>query len=64
MDVRRFFATGISFGIHEWRGSGPPTLHVHHLDDEAWHLLDGQERRCLCQRASLTRTRLGRMRAI
>jgi mannose-6-phosphate isomerase-like protein (cupin superfamily) len=25
----------------EWRGSGPATLHVHHSDDEAWHVLEG-----------------------
>jgi hypothetical protein len=27
--------------IHEWRGSGPAALHVHHADDDAWHVLDG-----------------------
>lgn len=32
---------GASFSIHEWRGSGPPHLHVHHEDDEAWHVLEG-----------------------
>jgi len=37
-----FSATGISFSIHEWRGSGPATLHVHHFDDEAWHVLEGE----------------------
>lgn len=37
-----FSASGISFGIHEWRGSGPATLHLHHSDDEAWHILDGE----------------------
>jgi mannose-6-phosphate isomerase-like protein (cupin superfamily) len=37
-----FSAVGISFGIHEWRGSGPAALHVHHSDDEAWHVLDGE----------------------
>src|SRR5437868_14518524 len=37
----RFSATGNSFCIHEWRGSGPATLHVHHADDEAWHVLEG-----------------------
>jgi len=36
-----FSASGVSFGIHQWRGSGPATLHVHHSDDEAWHVLDG-----------------------
>jgi mannose-6-phosphate isomerase-like protein (cupin superfamily) len=38
---RRFSAEGSSFSIHEWRGSGPPLLHVHHADDEAWHVLEG-----------------------
>jgi quercetin dioxygenase-like cupin family protein len=28
--------------MHEWRGSGPALLHVHHADDEAWHVLEGQ----------------------
>jgi mannose-6-phosphate isomerase-like protein (cupin superfamily) len=37
-----FSASGNSFGIYEWRGSGPATLHVHHSDDEAWHVLDGE----------------------
>ncbi len=37
-----FSATGASFSIHEWRGSGPATLHVHHSDDEAWHVLEGE----------------------
>ena len=37
-----FSASGTSFEIHEWRGSGPATLHVHLSDDEAWHVLDGQ----------------------
>ena len=34
-------ATDASFVIQEWRGSGPATLHVHHADDEAWHVLEG-----------------------
>jgi quercetin dioxygenase-like cupin family protein len=38
----RFSADGSSFSIHEWRGSGPAELHVHHSDDEAWHVLDGE----------------------
>jgi quercetin dioxygenase-like cupin family protein len=42
MKPARFSAAGTSFGIHEWRGSGPATLHVHHADDEAWHVLDGE----------------------
>ena len=37
-----FSAIGASFSIHEWRGSGPAILHVHHSDDEAWHVLEGQ----------------------
>lgn len=42
MAASRFSASGTSFGIHEWRGSGPATLHVHHSDDEAWHVLQGE----------------------
>jgi uncharacterized RmlC-like cupin family protein len=34
-------ADGVSFSVHEWRGSGPPQMHVHHEDDEAWHVLAG-----------------------
>ena len=34
-------ATGQSFDIHEWSGSGPDYLHVHYSDDEAWHVLEG-----------------------
>jgi mannose-6-phosphate isomerase-like protein (cupin superfamily) len=37
----RFSAVGRSFSIYEWRGSGPAALHIHHADDEAWHVLDG-----------------------
>lgn len=37
----RFAAAGESFVIREWRGSGPAALHVHHADDEAWHVLEG-----------------------
>jgi len=37
-----FSASGNSFSIYEWRGSGPARLHVHHSDDEAWHVLDGE----------------------
>jgi mannose-6-phosphate isomerase-like protein (cupin superfamily) len=37
----RITAVGTSFCLYEWRGSGPPTLHVHHADDEAWHVLEG-----------------------
>lgn len=42
MNPARFSASGRSFAIHEWRGSGPATLHVHHSDDEAWHVLEGE----------------------
>lgn len=34
-------AMGSSFDVHEWSGSGPDYLHVHHSDDEAWHILEG-----------------------
>jgi mannose-6-phosphate isomerase-like protein (cupin superfamily) len=34
-------ATGKSFVIHEWKGSGPGYMHVHYTDDEAWHVLEG-----------------------
>jgi quercetin dioxygenase-like cupin family protein len=37
-----FSAAGSSFEIHEWRGSGAATLHIHNSDDEAWHVLDGE----------------------
>jgi mannose-6-phosphate isomerase-like protein (cupin superfamily) len=40
-ESRRIAADGKSFAVHEWRGSGPPYLHVHHEDDEAWHVLEG-----------------------
>ena len=42
MDPAPFSASGASFSIHEWRGSGPATLHLHHSDDEAWHVLEGE----------------------
>jgi quercetin dioxygenase-like cupin family protein len=42
MNTAPFSAAGASFEIHEWRGSGPATLHVHHSDDEAWHILEGE----------------------
>ena len=42
MPLSPFSATGNSFSIHEWRGCGPATLHVHHSDDEAWHVLEGE----------------------
>ncbi len=34
-------ASGGAFSVHEWEGSGPAYLHVHHDDDEAWHVLEG-----------------------
>ena len=34
-------ATGLTFDIQEWSGSGPDYLHVHYSDDEAWHILEG-----------------------
>lgn len=34
-------ASGQSFDVQEWSGSGPGYLHVHHADDEAWHVLEG-----------------------
>ncbi len=34
-------ADGQSFGVYEWSGSGPEYMHVHHADDEAWHVLEG-----------------------
>src|SRR5579871_5507391 len=42
MQPTLFSASGNSFSVHEWRGSGPATLHVHHSDDEAWHVLEGE----------------------
>jgi mannose-6-phosphate isomerase-like protein (cupin superfamily) len=42
MHSATFSASGNSFSIHEWHGSGPATLHVHHSDDEAWHVLEGE----------------------
>ena len=40
-DQRPIAADGLSFAVHEWRGSGPAYLHVHYADDEAWHVLEG-----------------------
>lgn len=34
-------ADGVTFSVHQWRGSGPPQLHIHDADDEAWHVLEG-----------------------
>ena len=39
--AQRVMAPGASFSIKEWRGSGPAALHIHHADDEAWHVLEG-----------------------
>jgi mannose-6-phosphate isomerase-like protein (cupin superfamily) len=41
---QRVAADGGSLSIHEWSGSGPPRLHLHHEDDEAWHVLEGSLR--------------------
>ncbi|HEV7217217.1 MAG TPA: cupin domain-containing protein [Chloroflexota bacterium] len=41
---RPIAADGMSFAVHEWRGSGPAYLHVHYADDEAWHVLEGNLR--------------------
>jgi uncharacterized cupin superfamily protein len=32
---------GRDWSLHRWSGSGPGYLHVHHQDDEAWHVLSG-----------------------
>ena len=37
-------ARGKTLVVQEWQGSGPTYLHVHHGDDEAWHVLDGTVR--------------------
>jgi mannose-6-phosphate isomerase-like protein (cupin superfamily) len=37
-------AVGTSLVIHEWRGCGPPYMHIHRSDDEAWHVLEGSLR--------------------
>ena len=41
---QRVQADGRTMSIHQWRGSGPPAMHVHHEDDEAWHVLRGELR--------------------
>ena len=38
---QKLAATGQSFEIYEWSGSGPDYLHVHLSDDEAWYVLEG-----------------------
>ena len=35
---------GESLVIREWTDSGPSYLHIHHADDEAWHVLEGSLR--------------------
>lgn len=35
------FAAGKSLIVHEWSGSGPAFMHLHHSDDEIWHVLEG-----------------------
>ena len=35
-------AAGQSLVVQEWSGSGPVYMHVHHSDDEAWHVLEGK----------------------
>ncbi len=37
-------AVGTSLVVHEWTGSGPPYVHIHHSDDGAWHVLEGSLR--------------------
>lgn len=37
-------AAGTSLVIREWTMSGPAYLHVHHSDDEAFHVLEGRLR--------------------
>ena len=34
-------AAGQSLVIREWTMPGPYYMHVHHSDDEAWHVLEG-----------------------
>lgn len=34
-------AVGSSLVVHEWTQPGPSWLHIHRLDDEAWHVLEG-----------------------
>ena len=40
-DEIKIHAAGDSFRIYEWSGGGPPDMHVHFEDDEAWHVLEG-----------------------
>lgn len=34
-------ASGQTLAVHEWTMPGPSYLHVHHGDDEGWHVLEG-----------------------
>jgi quercetin dioxygenase-like cupin family protein len=36
-----FEVGGETLAIHEWAGSAPSELHVHHRDDIAWVVLEG-----------------------
>ena len=45
-------AVGGSLVIHEWTDPGPSYLHIHHADDEAWHVLEGHLRFRLQGRAA------------
>ena len=40
----RISAVGPTLEVHEWAHGpmGGPPLHVHHSDDEAWHVLEGR----------------------
>lgn len=40
-DEKPIAAVGDSLVIHAWTESGPPYLHIHRSDDEAWHVLEG-----------------------
>jgi mannose-6-phosphate isomerase-like protein (cupin superfamily) len=40
-EARRLVGAGDAFEVHEWTGGGPGWLHVHHEDDEAWHVVSG-----------------------
>lgn len=37
----KIHASGDSLRVYEWSGGGPPYMHVHFEDDEAWHMLEG-----------------------
>ncbi|AUH32878.1 cupin domain-containing protein [Paracoccus tegillarcae] len=42
LSARLALAAGPQFELHEWSGGGPGYLHVHHRDDEAWHVISGR----------------------